>query len=100
MKRNQSKLILTTEEVHRVVAQFLLEEVRKQYFLAHRKPTIEDELVETLIEENRRNLPPELIELINNTSWWRRIKVAIEDCGLTHWGLMQALKKPNEFSNQ
>lgn len=100
MKRNASRLVLTTEEVHRIVAQFLLEECQKQFFLAHRLPTIEDDMVALLVKQNKSQLPPALLELVNNTTWWRRVKVAIEDCGLNHFGLLQALKNPNEFINQ
>lgn len=93
MNATKSKLVLSSEEVHRVVVQFLLEEVQAQFFLAHRYPTIEDSLVKSLIEENRRQLSQQLIDLVNNTSWWRLTKRAIEDCGLNHYALMQALKK-------
>lgn len=95
----KKRLVITTEEMHRVIVQFLLDEIRSQMFLAHRQPTIEDRLISALIEENKKYLPEDLLNVVNNSTWWRRIKVAIEDCGLNHFALLQAVKNPSAYED-
>lgn len=91
----KTQILINSEQMHRVLAQFLLEETQKQFFLAHRGQTIEDKLISALVDENRSKLDEKVFMLVNNTTWWRRVKLAIEDCGLNHFAMLQALKEKN-----
>lgn len=87
-------------QVHRVIVHFLLEESLKQYFLANRVSGIEEQLLKALIAENTRHLDKPLLDLVSNSTWWRRVKVAIEDCGLNHFAVARALAGYNDFETE
>lgn len=84
-------LTIPSDQLHRVIVQFLLVEAQRQYFLANRYPAIEEATLKALIEENQRRLDPELLRLVSNTSWWRKTLRAIEDCGLNHYNVARVL---------
>lgn len=96
----KKQLVVSGNEIHRVVIAFLLEETQRHYFLARRTPGLEEDLLKTLIEENKRQLPAELLALVNQSTWWRRVCRAIEDCGLNHWDIIQAAKNPNKYDKE
>lgn len=84
-------LTISSEQLHRVIVQFLLVEAQRQYFLVNRHAGIEESVLKSLLEENKRRLEPNVFELVNNTPWWRRTLRSIEDCGLNHFTVAKML---------
>lgn len=84
-------LTIPSDQLHRVIVQFLLVEAQRQYFLANRHAGIEEAMLAALLDENRRRLDPALLQMVSETSWWRKTLRAIEDCGLNHYNVARVL---------
>lgn len=84
-------LTIPSDQLHRVIVQFLLVEAQRQYFLANRHAGIEEATLAALLDENRRRLDPALLQMVSETSWWRRTLRAVEDCGLNHYTIARVL---------
>lgn len=84
-------LQIPTEQMHRAIVAFLLEEAKKNYQFISRKPGLEESLLRELAEENKRHLDPDFLSIVDNSHWWRRVLRAIEDCGLNSYTFARVL---------
>lgn len=84
-------LHVPTEQMHRVIVQFLLEESLTQYSLATRSAGLEESLLKCLIDENKKHLDKQFFAMVDNTQWWRRVRRVIEEAGLNHYTIAKIL---------
>lgn len=87
----KTQCVITSQELHTIIAAFLLEELKEQLYLAHRTPSLTDKMVKAMVEELQTEVNPQLWERLNSSGYWRYIKLAMEDAGLNHWTIARVL---------
>lgn len=84
-------LTIPTEQMHRVIIQYLLEETQRQLSLATRYEGIEDKLIQVLLEHNKSRLDRQFLAMVDQTQWWRGVRRNIEEAGLNHHTIARIL---------
>ena len=89
--KNQQHQQINGAAVHRVLLHFLLQEAKNQCIFLSRATSFEEDVIDSLLSENARHIPEQLIDKKSTQKWWRHVRVAIEFAGLNHYTLAQVL---------
>lgn len=87
----KTQCVITSQELHTIIALFLLEQLKEQLFLAHRHPSLADKIAKAMVEELQTEVDPELWERLKSSGYWRYVKTAMEDAGLNHWTIARVM---------